>query len=251
MAGPFSVGKDVLSWGGYDCLPAGSYYRQDAVHIVGSKLEHTGLPWQKLPSYMAELVAFAGQDTGHNDLLKAAMLHFDLDYLHPYFDGNGRMARLLHLWYLVQCDYSSALFVPLSRFVEESRSQYYKAYSQVEQNQEISGVLDITPFLVYFAELVYRRLGEGQPQPQTLQAFDEVLNRGEVTEKERDLWQFVLSAYGDGEFSTKQLEKAFGNAAYATIRSFVQKFEKLGLLTSQKYGSRVKYRLATGDDGLH
>ena len=64
-----------------------------------------------------------------------------------------------------------------------------------------------------------------------------------MTEKENALWQFVLSAYGDDEFSTKQLEKDFGAAAYATIRSFVLKFEKLGLLRSQKYGNRVKYRV--------
>ena len=42
---------------------------------------------------------------------------------------------------------------------------------------------------------------------------------------------------------TKQLEKDFGNAAYATIRSFVLKFEQLGLLTSTRYGNRVKYRV--------
>ena len=47
--------------------------------------------------------------------------------------------------------------------------------------------------------------------------------------------------YGDAEFSTKQLEKDFGNAAYATIRSFALKFEKLGLLKSTRYGNRVKY----------
>ena len=47
--------------------------------------------------------------------------------------------------------------------------------------------------------------------------------------------------YGDAEFSIKQLEKGFGNAAYATIRSFVVKFEKLGLLKSTQYGNRVKY----------
>ena len=40
---------------------------------------------------------------------------------------------------------------------------------------------------------------------------------------------------------TKQLEKDFGNAAYATIRSFVLKFENLGLLKSTQYGNRVKY----------
>ena len=40
---------------------------------------------------------------------------------------------------------------------------------------------------------------------------------------------------------TKQLEKDFGNAAYATIRIFVLKFERLGLLKSTQYGNRVKY----------
>ena len=225
-----------------DRLLPGNLYRHDSVYIVGGKVEHTGLPWQRLPAYMAELVAFAAE-AAQNDLVKAAILHFALAYLHPYFDGNGRMARLLHLWYLVQRGYSSALFVPMSRFIEESRSRYYKAYTLVEQNQQISGMLDVTPFLTYFAESVYSRLGEGQPQPRTLQAFDEALRQGKVTEKERALWQFVLTAYGDEEFSTKRLEKDFGDAAYATIRSFVLKFERLGLLTSVRYGNRVKYRV--------
>ena len=47
--------------------------------------------------------------------------------------------------------------------------------------------------------------------------------------------------YGDAEFSIKQLEKDFGDAAYATIRSFVLKFEKPGLIKSTQYGNRVKY----------
>lgn len=62
--------------------------------------------------------------------------------------------------------------------------------------------------------------------------FTKMLSHGQVTEKEKSLWEFVLSAYGGAEFSSKQLEKDFGNAAYATIRSFVLKFEKLDLLKS-------------------
>lgn len=83
-------------------------------------MEHMGLPWKKLPEYMADLIAYANAEGSDNDLLKAALLHFYIAYLHPYFDGNGRMARLLHLWYLVQQGYSSALFIPLSRYVERA-----------------------------------------------------------------------------------------------------------------------------------
>ena len=59
---------------------------------------------------------------------------------------------------------------------------------------------------------------------------------------ERQLWEYVLSAYGTEEFTTKRLEKDFGNAAYATIRAFVMKFASLGLLKSRKAGNKSIYR---------
>lgn len=225
-----------------DRLAPGGFYRKDAVYIVGEKVEHTGLPWQLLPNRMAALISFIHENSAMDDLLKAAAIHFYMAYLHPYFDGNGRMARLVHLWYLVQQGYSSALFVPLSAYIERSRKAYYNAYTLIEANQKYSGVLDITPFLTYFIENVYDKLGSALPV-QTTETFRAALSGGKVTEKEQALWHFVLSAYGTEKFSTKQLERDFANAAYATIRSFVLKFEQLHLLTSTHYGNRVKYRV--------
>lgn len=224
-----------------DRLYHGAYYRHDSVFIVGQDIEHTGLPHGKLPEYMGKLIRFINTDTGMDELLKSAALHFYLAWLHPYFDGNGRMARLLHMWYLLRRGYRSTLFVPFSSYIERSRKAYYNAYMLVADNARISGVTDLTPFLAYFIGNVYDKLGGTLPQSDTLAAFNNALNAGNITEKERDLWNFVLSAYGTGEFSTKQLERDFGNAAYATIRSFVLKFEGLGLLTAQRYGNRVKY----------
>lgn len=226
-----------------DQLLPGQRYRHDHVYIVGDKLEHTGLPWNKLAGYMEQLVAFIQQDSSINDLWKAALIHFYLAYLHPYFDGNGRMARLLHLWYLVQQGYSSALFVPLSEYIERSRKKYYDAFSLVEQNVRISGVLDVTPFLLYFTEEVYHKLRSEQPDRVTTDTFRQALQNGKITEKEHALWQFVLTAYADQPFSTKQLEKDFGNAAYATIRGFVLKFTELGLLRATKFSTRTKYQV--------
>ena len=56
---------------------------------------------QKLPDAMKLLVDFANAKDVINELHKAAILHFAFAYYHPYFDGNGRTARLLLLWYLV------------------------------------------------------------------------------------------------------------------------------------------------------
>lgn len=224
-------------------LPPGQRYRNDSVFVVSDKVEHTGLPWQKLPQAMAQLVAYANDPSPQNDLIKAAVLHFYFAWLHPYFDGNGRMARLLQLWYLVQCGYSSALFLPFSRYIEQNRSQYYKAYTLAEQNNQVSGMLDATPFLVYFIGNVYHRLEAPAPETDTMETYQRAVKNGSVTEKEQQLWRFVLSAYGTDEFSTKQLEKDFGNAAYATIRSFVIKFEALGLLQKHCCGARNRYSL--------
>lgn len=225
-----------------DRLLPGNRYRHDTVFIVGGKVEHEGLSYRKLPEYMGNLITFIQADNMKNDLLKAAAIHFYMGYLHPYFDGNGRMARLVHLWYLVQQGYPAAMFIPFSHYVNTSRREYYEAYTLVEQNEKLSGVLDITPFLIYFVNHVYNQIAAPTSQVDILSLFQEALKSGRVTEREKDLWCFVLSAYGANEFSTKQLEKDFRNAAYATIRGFVLKFEELGLLTGQRYGSKVKYR---------
>ena len=42
---------------------------------------------------MGSLIAFANEQDNINDLIKAAIIHFYIAYMHPYFDGNGRIAR--------------------------------------------------------------------------------------------------------------------------------------------------------------
>lgn len=227
-----------------DCLLPDHFYRHDHVYVVGGEESREGLPAQQLPDAMKRLVDFTNAKDGINELHKAAILHFAFAYYHPYFDGNGRTARLLHLWYLVQQGYPAALFTPFSRYIAESKAAYYKAYDRVEKNALISGYTDVTPFLSYFCNEIYNRLQVDAAPPQAdLQVYQTALANGKITEKERLLWEYVLSAYGTEEFTTKQLEKDFRNAAYATIRTFVMKFHEMGLLAARKAGNRVYYKV--------
>ena len=142
-----------------DQLLPGHKYRHDAVYVMGNQLAHTGLPYKKLTEYMDQLVAFIQEESEMDDLVKAAMIHFYVAFLHPYFDGNGRMARLIYLWYLTQAGYPSALFTPFSALIKNSKTSYYKAYTLVEDNAKVSGVIDVTPFLAYFVKEVYHQVG--------------------------------------------------------------------------------------------
>lgn len=227
-----------------DRLLPDHFYRHDHVYVVGGEESREGLPAQQLPDAMKRLVDFTNAKDGINELHKAAILHFAFAYYHHYFDGNGRTARLLHLWYLVQQGYPAALFTPFSRYIAESKAAYYKAYDRVEKNALISGYTDVTPFLSYFCNEIYNRLQVDAAPPQAdLQVYQTALANGKITEKERLLWEYVLSAYGTEEFTTKQLEKDFRNAAYATIRTFVMKFHEMGLLAARKAGNRVYYKV--------
>ena len=224
-------------------FPLGCKYRNDTVYIMGSKVEHIGLNHKKLPDYMKNLIEFINDKSDTNELIKAAIIHFYFAYLHPYFDGNGRMARLVQLWYLVQNGYSAALFIPFSEYINKSREKYYKAYTLIEKNYVISNVIDVTPFVSYFIKNVYNKLEITENINEWNEKFSSLLNQGKITEKEKNLWNYVLSAYGKNEFSTKQLEKDYRDAAYATIRSFVLKFTDYRLFECRKYGNRNKYHI--------
>lgn len=216
------------------------YYRHDAVYIVGSKNGDLGIHHKKLPEYMKKFIEFINEEDDVNDLLKGAMIHFYLAYLHPYFDGNGRMARLLHLWFFIQKGYPATLFIPFSSLIERSKNQYYKMFDTIKENQTYSNILDLTPFLKYFTDYIYNEIPR---QISDHEKYTKALKEGIITEKETKLWAFVQANYGFDEFSTKQLEKEYGDVAYATVRAFVLKFEDLELLNSRKFSNRVKYSI--------
>lgn len=228
---------------GDDKLLDNNFYRHDSVYIISDHIEHSGLEHIKISEFMNSLIAFANMGDNINDLVKAAIIHFYIAFVHPYFDGNGRMARLVHLWFLIQKGYHSALFIPFSSNIEQSRKAYYDTFTLVEENRKIGGKIDVTPFILYFIDNVYNKINSVCASSDTLASYDSALKCGKITPKEALLWKFVLSSYATEEFSTKQLEKDFGDAAYATIRAFVLKFEDLNLLASTKYGQRTRYKV--------
>ncbi len=220
-----------------------NFYRHDSVYVIGNEISHKGLDYKLLPQYMQNFIAFINLNDKINIIIKSIIIHFYFAYIHPYFNGNGRMARLLQLWYLIQNNFNSTLLVPFSKFISKTKNEYYKAFDVIEKNYETSKVIDVTPFILYFNENVFDNLKYEKNNNNVIEIFNEHLNKGEITSKEKELFIFVLCNYSNNEFSTKQLEKDYKNVAYATIRSFVIKFESFGILTSQKYSNRIKYKI--------
>ncbi len=112
----------------------------------------------------------------------------------------------LHLWYLVQQRVLIRSVFPTVWVCGEEPSRLLQCIHIGRAECEDQRGMDVTPFLTYFIENVYHKLVPVLLDPDTTEIFQNAL-AGNVTEKEQALWQFVLTEYGEGQFSTKQLEK--------------------------------------------
>jgi len=97
---------------------------------------------------LEKLIKFANDESEGESfihpIIKAIMLHFWMGYMHPFTDGNGRLARLLFYWYLVKKGYWAFVYLPISKVIKKSPKQYIMAYVYSEQDDN-----DMTYFLDY------------------------------------------------------------------------------------------------------
>ncbi len=102
---------------------------------------------QQLPHF----IDFANSDgTGAkfiHPVVKAIMLHFWIGLLHPFEDGNGRLARIIFYWYMLRKGYWAFAYLSLSEFILKSPEQYAMAYVNSEQDDH-----DLNYFIQYNIE---------------------------------------------------------------------------------------------------
>jgi Fic family protein len=103
------------------------------------------------------LIAYANDEDGPflHPIIKAIVIHFWLAYLHPFVDGNGRMARTLFYWYLLKHDYWMISYVPISTVIKRAQAKYKEAYLFAEQDGS-----DMTYFISYHIERLVKATDE-------------------------------------------------------------------------------------------
>ena len=115
-------------------------------------------PGARLGKELDEYLSWFNQPPKKLDgLLRAGIAHLWLVTLHPFDDGNGRVARAVTDRALAQAEQQSIRFYSLSAAIMERRREYYE---QLEQTQK--GGLDITPWLSWFLSVLDDALKQGQ-----------------------------------------------------------------------------------------
>jgi Fic family protein len=126
-------------------------FRKDNETVVGNpfesdKIYHRPPDHGRIEKYLQEVCDFANGSGGDfiHPLIKAITIHFMIGFIHPFVDGNGRLARTLLYWYALKSDYWLFEYMAISRVIKGSRRKYGMAYLYTETDDN-----DLTYFLSY------------------------------------------------------------------------------------------------------
>ncbi len=116
-----------------DLIENGGRYRSTAVGILkGSKVSHVAPPAKQVPLLMGRLFNFLKQDVQTHILIKACVFHYELEFIHPFVDGNGRMGRLWQQRILME---HSPVFeyLAVETWIHREQKKYYQALEKSDQ----------------------------------------------------------------------------------------------------------------------
>lgn len=189
--------------------------------------------WQT-PQTMEDLHSGLGDAWKRDEIEKLVLIAaYVLDFLciHPFLDGNGRMARLLSLLLLYRAGYEVGRYVSLERVIEESRETFYESLQASSQGWH-EGRHDLQPWLEYFLGVVLAAYGEFERRAGDLEA-----PRGAKT-------QLVLAAIRrlPPEFRLRDLENRSPGVTRDMIRVVLNRLKDDGQIVCEGRGRAAVWR---------
>jgi Fic family protein len=177
---------------------------------------HEAPDWLNVGSMMQELFEYLKKSDDHV-VVKSCRFHYQLEYIHPFMDGNGRMGRLWQTKILMQ--YHPVFeFLPIEHLIQRNQSLYYQHLAKADD------VGDCTEFIVFILELIKASLGQLLTDTRS------------VTLTVSDRLEFARSIFKSSAFSRKDYQIHLKNISNATASRDLQHGVEFGLL--QKTGDK-------------
>lgn len=229
-----------------DNYPDGVYFRQNGVNVYNEHMKciHRGLlPESKIISYMDQCLAVLN-DPKTPPLIGIAFFHYMFGYIHPFYDGNGRTSRFISS-YLLSQTLDPLVSYHISYTLKGNIKQYYRAFEIVNDEKNRG---DITPFLIYFLEMlqtaitnIYEKLYEKR---------EKLIHYTEIIETlfPKDLIHKILSVllqnalFGEIGISIHELSVVC-DCSDSTIRKYMKQFNNGKMLRITQDGKLLRYDL--------
>ena len=204
-----------------DLIENSGKYRTKGVGIVkGSKVEHVAPPFENVPFLMKDLFQYL-KDKSEISLIKSCVFHYEMEFIHPFMDGNGRMGRLWQTLILME-EYPVFEFLPFETLISKNQTAYYHALSTSDKEGKS------TKFIEYMLSIID-------------QSLDELLKNTTKKLSNEDRIQIFIENHVE-EFTRKDYLNYFKDVSTATASRDLKKAVEIKLITKQGDKKTTTYK---------
>jgi Fic family protein len=174
-------------------------------------------------------------------VLKAALAHLWFVTIHPFDDGNGRIARAIADMSLARSERSPERFYSMSAQVREERGDYYRILEETQR-----GTLDITPWMEWFLACLTRAIEGTQAALSGVIAkarYWEKLRQVPLNERQRLVMNRLLEGF-EGKLTTSKWAALTKSSQDTALRDIQQLVERGVLVRDTAGGRSTSYSLA-------
>lgn len=173
-------------------------FRHGGVGVArGSEIVHIAPPADRVPQLIAELLDWV-KTTDEHPLIAGGAFHYELEFVHPFSDGNGRMGRLWQTVILSKWQPILA-FVPVETVIRDRRQEYYRALARADSRADATSFIEFS-------------LGALRD------AIEEIVATDQVSDQVSDQVRRVLELLGEREMGSVELMRRLKLSHRPTFR---------------------------------
>src|SRR3990167_4618488 len=197
-------------------------------------------PFEKISEQILNLLRFINdpQSQDIHSLLKSGIVHYELVRIHPFVDGNGRVARALSTLILFVKGYDIKKFFSLEEYFDKNAQDYYSALQSVSKNNG-----DLTKWLEYFTEGLAIELSKIKDRVEKISVDGKLRQKlgGKpllLTDRQLKIVEYMQKA---GFLQNKAFESLFPMVSEDTILNELKGLQKVGIIRKQGVTKAAKY----------
>jgi Fic family protein len=181
---------------------------------------------------LCKYFSLAMEEKNPHELIIIAAFILDFLCIHPFRDGNGRMARLLTLLCLYHGGFNVGRFISLEKIVEETKDTYYSSLQKSSQGWH-QGEHNLLPWLEYFLGMILKAYREFESRVGIVND-----SRGQKTERVREIVLGFLTS-----FTVREIEERCPDIKRPTINAALKAMREEGLIELQGLGRSAKWKV--------
>jgi len=186
---------------------------------------------------MQNLEIFINDNEDYDPLIQLALIHFQFESIHPFYDGNGRTGRIINILYLVLKEKINQPILYLSKYIIEHKDKYYELLRKCNEN-----LIYIEDFVMYILK------GISETSKHTVNLILRINQSIELIKSEmiRRLPNIYSNKIVEHLFSYMYTKNEFFRdnigISRATATKYLKLLEKEGFIVSEQVGKEVIYK---------